>query len=115
MKVLALLLIPSLFLFNSCELIHADSLEAECKVPATVRDITGLDGCSFVLELNNGERLIPLMETSFAEPQSITVKVNGNFHTFMEGQKVLINYVADNRPNICMAGQSIIISCIKQL
>jgi len=115
MKVLALFLISSLLLFNSCELIQSEALDAECIIPATIRDITGLDGCSFVLELNSGERLIPLMQTSSSQAQHITIKVNGTYHSFSEGQKVLINYVEENRPNICMAGQSVIISCIKQL
>ncbi|HMP98520.1 MAG TPA: hypothetical protein PKC24_01985 [Cyclobacteriaceae bacterium] len=115
MKLRALIFICFVWLSSSCELLSTEAQDAACIIPATVRDITGLDGCSFILELNNGERLVPLMESSPAASGSLSLKVNGNYFTLIEGQKVLINYVEEYRPNICMAGQSVIISCIQVL
>ena len=46
------------FVFSSC---NEDGLRVSCNdgVRATVRDLTGLDGCGFVFELEDGTRLEP--------------------------------------------------------
>jgi hypothetical protein len=74
--------------------------DTACTTPATVRDLTGLDGCGKVLELAGGKRLLPggPLWTSFAST---------------DGQRVIISYEANPQPNICMAGEGITITCIR--
>ena len=76
-----------------------------CNTPATVRDLTGLDGCTFVLELSTGEYLQPLLTES-----------NSGFK-FEAGKKVTIDYkiVYGGWVSVCMAGDFAIINCISEV
>ena len=71
-----------------------------CSTPATVRDLSGLDGCGKVLELAGGKHLLPSGSswTSFAST---------------DGQRVVISYQANPQPNICMAGEGVTVTCIR--
>ena len=74
-----------------------------CTTAATVRDLTGLDGCGKVLVLNNGQRLQP---------------VGNVWQAFRatEGQKVLMDYKASpNAVNTCTVGQVVELTCIREL
>ncbi len=69
-------------------------------VPATFRNLTGLDGCGFVLELDNGTRL------EIANPNDLAVAP-------VEGLKVAVEYT--NRPDlasVCMVGPIVQVNCI---
>ncbi len=68
----------------------------------TVVDYTGLDGCSYIIELDNGKKLEP-------------VKFPVDFQ-FYNGQRVLVDYkVIDNVASICMVGDMVEIITIENL
>ncbi|MCZ6701462.1 MAG: hypothetical protein O6940_00305 [Ignavibacteria bacterium] len=59
---------------------------------ATVRDMNGIDGCGFLLELENGEKLIPSRRWALHPlPQEELEDPLYNF-TFHDDQKVSISY-----------------------
>ncbi|MGI4886908.1 MAG: hypothetical protein ACRYFR_18270 [Janthinobacterium lividum] len=73
---------------------------AACSTPATVRDLSGLDGCGKVLELAGGARLLPAgpVWQGFAAA---------------DGQRVTIAYTPlAGVMTTCMAGQPVTITCI---
>ncbi|GGF23487.1 hypothetical protein [Hymenobacter cavernae] len=74
----------------------------ECNVRATVRDLTALDGCGFVLELPNGTRLSP------------DAQVWEGFTPY-EGQQVLIRFIEVNRATTCQVGRPVHILCITEV
>lgn len=91
---LASLLAPAL----SCQ---QDEPTPDCQTPATLRDLTGLDGCGFVLELADGQRLEPHGAVWAAYPKH-------------DGERVTISYIDDPAVSICMVGQGVELKCIQQ-
>jgi hypothetical protein len=93
-----------------------------CGVPATVRDLTGLDGCGFVFEASGecgfGSYLIPLRMRFCGTPplsEEITEDPLYNFE-FVEGKRVSISYeLMEDYGSACMAGQVVKITCIQEL
>ena len=71
-----------------------------CGTPATVRNLTGFDGCGYVLELDNGQRL---------EPHGTPWQ---NF-TPHDGDRVLIGYEVEPAVSICMVGEGVKLTCIQ--
>jgi len=66
---------------------------------ATIKNMTGLDGCSFMLTLSNGKELEPNnLENAFKQ----------------EELKVWVKYTPVNFASICMAGQTIHIVAIEK-
>jgi hypothetical protein len=105
-----------LLLVSSCdEEIH----KTDCNAPvqATVRDLTGLDGCGFVFELQDGTRLEPMRLMYCGTPplpKEITEDPLYNFE-FEDGKKVKIGYEeCDDCGSICMAGTIVKITCIEE-
>jgi len=72
----------------------------DCSTPATVRDLTGLDGCGKVLELSNGTRLEP------------TGPLWSSFNS-TDGLQVLVGYRPISGGSICMVGQLVEVTCIR--
>ncbi len=65
---------------------------SNCGVTATVRDMNGIDGCGFLLELENGEKLIPSRRWApHPLPQEELEDLLYNF-TFHDDQKVSISF-----------------------
>lgn len=90
---------------------------SNCAVEATVRDLTGLDGCGFVFELNDGTRLEPqILMYCGAMPLSpeVTNDPLYNFQ-FVEGKKVKISYEQVEGASICMVGPMVKITCLTEL
>lgn len=74
----------------------------DCNLTGTVRDYSGLDGCHYLIELDNGTRLEPILTDTM-------------FH-FRDNQRVRLSYI--ERPDlasICMAGIIAEITCIEEL
>ena len=71
-----------------------------CTTEGTIRDMTGLDGCGFLIELDNGTKLNPV---------EYTVK---SFN-FEDGQHIRFGYEAVDMMNVCMAGQTVKITCLE--
>ncbi len=94
-----LLLLPLLlslaFIFTACP-------EDKCPdgVNAVVKDYTGLSGCHWVLELEDGEKLEPvnLHELDFEPEDGMPVRVE-----YTEAQQMM---------SICMVGKMVEIQCI---
>lgn len=89
-----------------------------CSTPATVVDLTGLDGCGFVFELEDGSRLEPVI-TGYCGtpplPKEITENPLYNFE-FRDGKKVMISYEeAASNVSFCQAGQMVNITCITDM
>jgi PKD repeat protein len=76
-------------------------LPGECNLTGTVRDYTGLDGCRYLIELDNGVRLEPILKDT-------------TFH-FRDNQRVRLSYIErTDLMSICMAGIIAEITCIKE-
>jgi len=69
---------------------------------ATMKDLTGLDGCGFVLELEDGIRLEPTNLGTFDfQPK--------------DGQKLRVTYdTVDEYYTTCMVGQGVVITCLTE-
>jgi len=92
--VFAILLIS----FPSCEKANPTGLG---EVEGIVKDYTGLDGCGFIIELVNGDKLEPaeVADTNFV---------------FMDGQRVAVTYTElTNLSSICMVGMMVRIETIR--
>lgn len=67
-------------------------------VEATVLDYRNLDGCTFLMQLNNGEKLQPENLDSVFQKNNL---------------QVLIKYHLTGKNTICMTGKTILIDFIK--
>ena len=73
-----------------------------CNLNGTVKDYTGLDGCGYLIELDNGPRL---------EPAIVHDSIK-----FYDGQRVRLSYTERNdMVSICMAGVIAEITCIEEI
>ena len=74
-----------------------------CSYPYSGRvvDMTGLDGCQLMIELNNGERLEPAVL-----PANYQLKA---------GTEVELDYQQLSQASYCMAGKVVEITCIRDL
>jgi hypothetical protein len=111
-----LLLILSLVLLGtvtSCQK-NELALPNACGTMATIKDLRGLDGCGFVLELDNGERLEPIYNYGFCGTPPLPAPTIDNVD-FIDGKRVSIAYnVLPDRGSICMAGKVVEITCISE-
>ncbi|MES2799960.1 MAG: hypothetical protein V4638_08085 [Bacteroidota bacterium] len=95
MKITLALLISISFLLISCS-----SEKCPGGEKATLVDLTGLDGCGFVIELEDGSRL---------EPTNLLDYDN----TPVNGKKVWVKYQTVDGGSICMVGQIVEITCLE--
>jgi hypothetical protein len=111
-----LLLLLSLLLLGtvtSCQK-NEIALPNACGTMATIRDLRGLDGCGFVLELDNGERLEPVYDSGFCGTPPLPAPIIENV-SFADGKRVSIAYkVLPDRASICMTGKIVEITCISE-
>ena len=94
-----------------------DLAEKTCSTPATVVDLSGLDGCGFVFQLEDGTRLEPVRMMYCGTPPlppEITQDPLYDFE-FANGKKVLIDYDEVEYGSYCMAGKMVKITCISDL
>lgn len=88
--------------FTACKK-DSDNHPCQNAVEATFRDLTGLDGCGFVLELANGSRL----EISNLDELDVTPK---------DSMKVRVSYgVLPNLGSVCMTGPVVRVDCIEKV
>ena len=82
----------------------SENQQSECKTSATVKDFTGLDGCTFLIILENGDKLLP-------------AKLNDESFTFRDGQKIRFDYKEmKDAMSICMTEKMIIeVTCIEEI
>jgi hypothetical protein len=90
---------------------------SNCNNFATVRDLTGLDGCGFVFELEDGTRLEPIRIYDCGTPplpKEVTEDPLFNF-VFTDGKKVKIGYKELPSMSICMVGPTVKITCLEEI
>jgi len=85
----------------------------ECHTKATVKDLTGLDGCGLVFELEDGTILEPERRTYVQPPKPEEDPLY--YFELVAGQKVVIGYESSNAGSICMAGDVVFVTCIKSV
>lgn len=101
----------------SCKNGEAIIKKSTCATSATVRDLTGLDGCGFVFELEDGTRLEPLrIGYCGTPPLPKEVKDDPLYNfVFVDGKKVKIGYEKLESPSICMVGPVVKITCLEEV
>ena len=112
MRIICILLISIIWAGCSDEM-----NDQKCSALATVVDLTGLDGCGFVFELEDGTRLEPVRMMYCGTPPlpaEVTQDPLYDFE-FANGKKVLIDYDEVEYGSYCMAGQTVKITCISDL
>ena len=100
--------------FSRFQCDHSELIEcpaSPCSQTATVKDLTGLDGCGFALELSDGSRLIPQILTYVQAPDPH--QDPGYYFNFVDGQKVCFDYRDVEGADACMAGKLVFLTCIK--
>jgi hypothetical protein len=85
----------------------------DCAQVATVRDLTGLDGCGVVLELIDGTRLIPERRVYVQAPKPEEDPLY--YFELKADDKVQISYQESLALSGCMNGKIVFITCIKPL
>ncbi len=105
------------FLFINCEDEQPLAITCDNAVLATVKDLTGLDGCGFVFELADGSRLEPQMLFYCGTPP-LPKEVNEsplyNFQ-WVDGKQVRIAYEEiPDAASICMVGKIVKITCLEE-
>lgn len=83
------------FSLNSC-----DKGECDGAVTGTVRNYTGLDGCGYVIELSNGDKLEPINLSEFSE-------------FAVDNKRVRLTYEEVGAASVCMVGKMVNIKCIE--
>ena len=74
-----------------------------CGTLATVKDNSGLDGCGFIIILDSGQRLEPL------------VMEDKNFK-FHDDQRIRLNYEQEREMmSVCMGGMGVKVTCIEEV
>jgi len=115
--VYSLLCLSASFVFWSCE---DDLMSVSCgdALLATVKDLTGLDGCGFVFELADGTRLQPQMIGYCGTPplpKEVTENPLYNFQ-WVDGEQVRIGFEeVPDAMSICMVGRVVKITCIEEI
>jgi hypothetical protein len=108
-----------LLLLSSCSILDSKDDEKrktaneKCEIKATVKDFTGLDGCGKMLELENGEKLIPFLDCGTPPlPEAYEI-----YNKAKDGTKVTISYseVDLELGDACMAGEYVYLNCIQQV
>jgi len=116
-NVFKIIIFSSVLFAAACE---EDPLRVSCNqgVFATIKDLSGLDGCGFVFELADSTRLEPhrlLYCGTQPLPKEVTEDPLFNFD-FVDGKRVKIGF--DEIPDatsICMVGKVVKIKCIEEL
>jgi len=108
-RLTATALIGAALTFAACKNDNGTAASACTGVPATVKDLAGLDGCQFVFELADGTRLQPVMPTNDDAANPLAK------FTFTDGKKVTLGYeVQADMASICMAGKMVKVTCLEE-
>ena len=111
-RILFVLLVSSSII--SCKNDEDDDFTVPCGVPATVKNLSGLDGCGFVFELEDGTRLEPVRIGYCYTPPFPKEQIQDPLigFEFVDGKKVFIDYSVIQGNSVCMAGPMARINCI---
>jgi len=108
MKLFTILIFSFILAYTGCK-DKDDKVKSEttCKnaKKAKIVDMTGLDGCGLMLQLDDETRLEPTNFNKFEEKVPL-----------VDGTKVWVEYKpADGFASICMAGQLVEIYCLEKM
>lgn len=95
----------------------AEEEKPACNTFATVRDLTGLDGCGFVFEMDDGTRLEPVRvyRTLARVTQPAPYSPLKEF-PLREGQRVRLAYREEQASaSVCMVGPLVWVTCIEEI
>lgn len=101
-----------LILVSSCS---TEDPVSNCGTSATIKDLRGLDGCTWVFELNNGQRLEPVFPEG-CDTTNTGVNCSLAGVEIVDGKKVTIAW--KERPDlvsVCMTGPIVEITCIEEV
>lgn len=114
-RIMKKLLVLILVIVSACS--KEKITTSNCSVEATVRDLTGLDGCGYVFELNDGKKLEPQI-LMYCGTMPLSPEVTNdplyNFQ-FVDGKRVKISYEQVEGASICMVGPMVKITCLTEL
>ena len=75
----------------------------DCTTIGTIKDHSGLDGCKFLIHLENGDRLEP-------------AEISDKRFELKNGMKIKFSYeLATDLMSICMGGKLVRVTCIQEL
>lgn len=89
-----------------------------CETRATVKDLTGLDGCGFIFELEDGTRLEPQLPAGCGFGSMAMASPDDALFNFewRDGKVVMIDYeLVPDGVSICMVGDIVKITCLTEL
>jgi len=89
-------LIVALFISNSC-----DKNEFKDMHEAVIKDLTGLDSCGFIIQLNNGTNLMVTNLYDFDVP-------------IEDNKEVWVKYESPSMPNSCICGEVVEIEDLRE-
>jgi hypothetical protein len=114
-KILVLIFVA--FTSTQCD----DDNNGTCSTYATVKDLTGFDGCGFVFELEDGTRLEPLrfLRCGTGSPDSSALKKQDEDpllgFEFIDEKRVRISYEVTENLSACIVGPVVKITCIQEM
>lgn len=117
MRLVLLFIVISLAL-ASCSEEEITNVSCDQAVPVTVRDLSGLDGCGFVFELEDGSKLEPFMLGYCGTPPLPKEVTENPLYDFewVDGKEVLIGYEeVPDAASICMVGKIVKITCLEEI
>ena len=91
--------------FWGCDTTKSAASISDCQTIGTVKDMTGLDGCKFLISTQDGKLLLP-------------VEVSDSRFEFVNGAKIAFDFVENKEVSfgICQAEDMMVnITCIKSL
>jgi hypothetical protein len=109
-----------LFICVGFAFMQCDDQIPSCSIPATIRDLTGLDGCGYVFELSDGTRLGPeLIIRCGTPPYNDDARITNDNALLgfepVDGMRVMISYEESESLSTCMVGPSVKITCIREI
>lgn len=112
-----LLLFLVVFPLTQCD---DDDSSRTCSTYATVRNLTGFDGCDYVFELEDGSRVIPLrlIRCGTVSPEGRTSETETDpllAFEFVAGKRVRISYEVTDNMSACMVGPVVRITCLTEI
>lgn len=109
------LLLFVVLVFSRCN----DDDAQQCSTVATIKDFTGLDGCGFVLELEDGSFIQPQLLLRCGTPPVVEdagiLLVDVTHFELVDGMRVKISYEETGDMSICMVGPVVKITCIREV
>ncbi len=105
-------------LFTNCKDEQPIVITCDNAVLATVKDLTGLDGCGFVFVLADGTKLEPQMLFYCGTPPLPKEVTENPLYDFqwVDGKQVRIAYEEiPDAASICMAGKIVKITCLEEV